>query len=89
MELDTHYTHIDVCPHTGERLNDDEIYYSDGVCPRCGDTRRGSIIHHDKIAGRWNRPSFWERITGKRHEFFRKEDEDAVMNALKGEHLDA
>ena len=89
MKLDSHYSHIDVCPVTGDQMNDDDIYRTDGVCPRCGHADNwGNIAHHQQIVGRWNRPSLFEKLfKGKRIEFLRKEEEDTIMDALKGEHL--
>lgn len=87
MKTDTSYSHIDVCPDNEERLYHDEHYEHDGVCPRCGNQSNGLISHHKQIVGRWNRPSFWEKLLGKQPEFLLKSEEDAVMNALKGDHL--
>ena len=87
MELDTNYTHIDICPETGEQLNDDEVYYSEGVCPKCGHVDNSTITHYKQVVGRWNRPSFFEKwFKGKKIEFLRKEDEDKVWGKLKNEH---
>jgi len=84
MKLANKYTSIDVCPETGERLYD--VYWQDGVCPHCGDANDSSIIHHNKVPGRWNRPNLFERIfQGKRTEFLTKEDEDKVWGTLKDE----
>ncbi len=85
MKMDVEYTHIDVCPKTGDKMSDDDIYWGDGVCPHCGH-RGGNMAHYKQIVGRWNTPSFYERIfQGKRAEFLTKEEEDKVMNALKGD----
>lgn len=80
MKLDDDYTSIDVCPVTREQNND--VYWTDGVCPHCGDARP-DIAHHDKVVGRYNRPNLFERLfQGKRTEFLTKEDEDAVWGPL-------
>ena len=84
MKADTKYTHIDVCPKTGDTLSDHAVYYSGGVCPHCGDADGSTITHHQQIVGRVIRPSFWERIfQGKKAEFISKEEEDKVWNGLQ------
>jgi len=84
VKLDQDYSPITICPDTREQLTHDEIFRSTAVCPRCGHIDTYGICHYEVISVRWNRPSFWERLCGKKTESLRKEDEDAVMNALKG-----
>lgn len=83
MKLDDEYSFIYVCPESGDQLTRHDVFYSHGICPKCGHDAHSTITHSDKIVGRWNRPSLWERIRGKRTEFFKKEDEDAVWGTLK------
>ncbi len=93
MKIDEHYTAIEVCPNTGEMMSHEDIYRNKGVCKYCGDTRMvagdpSSIAHHKQITGRWKRYNIFEKLfMGKRNEFFRKDEEDTVMNALRGEHV--
>ena len=84
MKADTEYTHIDVCPKTGDGLSEHAIYYSGGVCPSCGHNDNSTITHYQQIVGRVIRPSLYERIfLGKRTEFMSKEEEDKVWNGLQ------
>ncbi len=83
MRTDTEYSHINVCPDTGDQLSDNKINNSSGVCPHCGDITDYSFTHSKKIAGRWVRPSLYERIfQGRVTEFITKEDEDKIMKRL-------
>lgn len=89
MILDDEYTFIYVCPETDEQVMHDDCYNNGGVCKRCGHIEmigkeQSNIAHHKSVAGRWSRPTWWERVWHKKKaEFFRKEDEDEVMDALK------
>lgn len=84
MKLDTEYSHIDICPDSGDRLTNHDIYWTDGVCPHCGH-QGGTMTHYKQVVGRWNTPSLFERwFKGKTSEFITKEDEDKIMDILKG-----
>ena len=84
MKADKTYSHINVCPKTGDGLSENNIYYSDGICPSCGHNSDGTITHRRKIVGRFIRPSLWERIwEGKQTKFMPKEEEDKVWNGLQ------
>lgn len=83
MKLDEDYSFIYVCPKTKEELSNHEVFYSHGVCPRCGHNDNSTITHYDKVVGRYNRPSMLERLQGKKTEFLTKEEEDKVWNTLK------
>ena len=87
MKISKDYTSIEVCPVTEEQiLSEESDRSSKGVCPRCGHLKEGSSYCHVKIVpGRWKTPSLWERMQGKKAEFLRKDKEDAIMGALKGE----
>ena len=83
MKTDERYSHIMICPETGIQLTEDDLNGSGGVCPHCGNINNYSFTHSNKIAGRWNRPSFSERLfQGKKSEFIRKEDEDKIIASL-------
>jgi hypothetical protein len=41
------------CTGCGERLTDDQIRNSDGVCPLCGRVSPGSSVEVRKKAARW------------------------------------
>lgn len=77
MKLDAEYSFIWVCPDTGAQLTRDDVYYSHGICPKCGHDGKSSITHGRQVPGRWNRPSLWERLKGKRTEFVRKDPKHA------------
>ena len=82
MKADKEYSSIDECPKTGTQMSHDDIYHTNGVCPHCGH-ECSYVSHHDKVVGRFVRPTIWERIIdGKRLEFIRKEDEDKIMERL-------
>ena len=86
MKLDKRYSHIYVCPETDESVSTDEAKWGDGaICSKCGHVKDSLFgTHAIKIPGRWNRPTFWESVWHKKKmEFFRKEDEDELMDALK------
>ena len=84
MKLDTEYTHIKICPVTKDQLFRNDLYRTDGVCPKCGHIGF-AITHYKKIVGRYSRPSFYERwFQGKETEFLNKEEEDKIMDMLSG-----
>ena len=83
MKTDKEYSHIKVCPVTNEQLFYNDIHRTEGVCPKCGDD--GNVLtHHTKIVGRWVKPSLLEKLMLKKATFLRKDEEDTIMNALKG-----
>jgi len=77
MILDENYSHIKVCPETGIQLTPNQVNYRNGVCPKCGHDESGTITHHNVIVGKWDRPSFFERVfQGKKIEFIPKEHKE-------------
>lgn len=85
MKADIKYTSIDECPTTGTQMSHSDIYSNYGVCPYCGDVE-STVSHHNRVTGRFIRPSCFERIfLGKRNEFLRKDEEDKIMETLKRE----
>ena len=75
MKIDTDWTFIWVCPTTGKQLFKDEVYYSKGVCPRCGDISGSTFTHEKKIVGKWQTFNLFEKkFQGKRDRFIRKEE---------------
>ena len=88
MKMDERYSSIFICPTTKEQIDSGDLHFRNGVCPRCGDVEF-AICHHTTIVGRWNMPGFLERWKGVQPEFFPKSEEDALINALKGDQTDA
>lgn len=83
MKTDSKYSHIKICPKTKEQMSSNEVNNSNGVCPYCGDINEYSFTHSEKVAGRFVRPSLYERLfKGKKLEFYRKYDEDKIMENL-------
>jgi len=83
MQTDQKYSHIKICPITGDQLTEDDVYRTNGVCPQCGDASQ-FVTHYTKIVGRWRRPSLFERIVQKKElKFFRKSEEDGVWQKLQ------
>lgn len=68
------YTYIAMCPSTHQLLSDNDVYYTNGVCPRCGNVATGTITHYKKIVGWWEQPSLFRRLLGARPKFHRKPD---------------
>lgn len=84
MKADKTYSHINVCPKTNDTMSSNDINNSSGVCPYCGDINDFSFTHSEKVAGRWVRPTIFERIfSRKRTEFLAKEEEDNVWDGLQ------
>ena len=53
-----------VCAVCRQYLTTHEIYYSDGVCPRCGHDSDGTVCDTQTVIWRWvetESPSWWER----------------------------
>jgi hypothetical protein len=71
------YTYIPVCPETQQTMTHQEIYYSGGVCVKCGHDSRGTITHFKKIIGWWEQPTLLKRLLGFRAKFHRKPEPDA------------
>jgi hypothetical protein len=89
MKTDEKYSYITVCPETNAPLSDKQKSYSGGVCVHCGHDNDCGFTHQKKIVGRWSYPTLYERFfEGKRTEFLRKDEEDAIMDKLKGEYND-
>lgn len=74
MKLDKNYSYIFVCPVTNEYVSESKHYYNCGICPSCGDKQSGFHGHSVKQSGKWNRPSFFERILGKKTEWVQKKE---------------
>ncbi len=75
MKLDKDYSCIRQCPDTGQRLSHNEISYSSGICPRCGDDGRSTFAHNIKLVGKFNRPNILEWVMGKRAIFVAKDQQ--------------
>lgn len=75
MKLDAIFSCIFVCPVTKEVISERKHYYNYGICPSCGDVNSsGTITHAKKQSGKWNRPSLFERILGKKTEWVQKKE---------------
>jgi len=58
------YISVHLCPACETRLTRDQRFYSDGVCPYCGDVTLGTIVDTRKISivkkkPWWNWFLFW------------------------------
>ena len=83
MKTDTRYSHINVCPKTQSKMSDSDINKSGGVCPHCGHINDYSFTHSEKVAGRYNRPTLYERLfQGEKLELLRRDEEDKIMASL-------
>lgn len=71
------WSHVTLCPTTGERLRSSEIYYSGGICPRCGHDNRGTITHKWKLVYRSFRVTHGWKWWKNYHYYVTKNPEDA------------
>jgi len=71
MKLDKNYTSIKKCPVTQEILTGYEYAYP--ICPKCGHSLNSNSTHSIKVIGKWDRPTFFEILLGKKAKFIKKE----------------
>ena len=69
MKTDDHFSYCYLCPKTGKVLSEGQRAHSQGVCPHCGHAAHGTFTHAQKQAGKWTRPTLWERWKGLRAYF--------------------
>lgn len=44
---------IEVCKECRAELSDDEVYFSDGICPYCGHDDDSTVLDTERIVARW------------------------------------
>jgi hypothetical protein len=80
MILCKDWTYIYVCPVTKERLFRNDVFYSSGICPRCGHDDESTICHEEKVVGKWTvKPSWIDRVfRKKKQKFYTKEEIEKI-----------
>lgn len=74
-KLDKDFSFIYECPETSGELTEQQVYCSESICPLCGMSSKTSKIHHNVIAGKWLRYSWYEVFfKGKQNRFISKDN---------------
>lgn len=60
--MDKYYVHKKVCPTTDKTLTYSEVFYTHGVCPRCGHNNYCTITHYKVVVGHWEYKPWWRKV---------------------------